>query len=237
MLGTDLRYTFRWLARQKASSALIALMLALGIGANVVVFSLVNAIFLRPFPFPQPDRLVYINEAAPKWNLEFVGINYPDFHQWHSSVQLFEAIGLYDSASFNLSDGNQAERISGAVVTADFAKVLGIEPLLGRMFTAEEDKPKGPPVTVIGEALWRERFGASPDALGRVLKLNGVAHTIIGVMPRAAEFPGEIRLWVPMAGDPLQEGESYGAEGLGRLKPGVSADDATRDLLRAQEPI
>src|SRR5262245_53312792 len=173
MFGTDLRYTFRWLARQKASSALIAVMLALGIGANVVVFSLVNGLFLKPFPFPQPDRLVYINEAAPKWNLEFVGINYPDFHQWHSSVQMFEAIGIYDSASFNLSDGNQAERISGALVTADFAKVLGIEPLLGRMFTAEEDKPKAARVTVIGEALWRERFGASPDVLGRVLKLNG----------------------------------------------------------------
>jgi MacB-like periplasmic core domain len=138
MFGTDLRYTCRWLARQKASSALIALMLALGIGANIVVFSLVNAIFLRPFPFPQPDRLVYINEAAPKWNLEFVGINYPDFHQWHSSMQMFEAIGLYDQASLNLSDGNQVERISGAEVTADFAKVLGIEPLLGRMFTAED---------------------------------------------------------------------------------------------------
>ena len=237
MLGTDLRYTFRWLARQKASSALIALMLALGIGANVVVFSLVNALFLRPFPFPQPDRLVYINEAAPKWNLDLVGINYPDFHQWHASAQMFEAIGLYSEASLNLSDGNQAERISGAEVTADFAKVLGIEPLLGRMFTAEEDKPKVPRVTVIGEGLWRERFGASPDVLGRVLKLNGVPHTIVGVMPRAAEFPGEVRLWVPVAGDPLQKGQSYGAEGLGRLKPGVSAEDATRDLLRTQEPI
>ena len=113
MLGTDLRYTFRWLARQKASSGLIALVLALGIGANVVVFSLVNALFLRPFPFPQPDRLVYINETAPKWNLDLVGINYPDFHQWHSSAQMFEAIGLYSEASLNLSDGNQAERISG----------------------------------------------------------------------------------------------------------------------------
>jgi putative ABC transport system permease protein len=237
MLGTDLRYTVRWLARQKASSALIALMLALGIGANVVVFSLVNALFLSPFPFPEPDRLVYINEKAPKWNLELTGINYPDFHQWHESAQMFEAIGLYEETSLNLSDGDSAERISGAAVTADFAKVLRLEPLLGRMFTVEEDKPKVPRVTVIGEGLWRERFGASPDVLGRVLKLNGVPHTIVGVMPRAAEFPGEVRLWVPVAGDPLQDFQSYGAEALGRLKPGVSADDATRDLLRVQETI
>jgi putative ABC transport system permease protein len=237
MLGTDLKYTLRWLARQKASSALVAVMLALGIGANIVVFSLVNALFLRPFPFPEPERLVYINETAPKWNLEIVGVNYPDFDQWAKSVQMFAAIGLYDQTALNLSDGNQAERISGAQVTAGFAKVLGIEPLLGRMFTAEEDRPKAPGVTVIGEALWRERFGGSADALGRVLKLNGVPHTIVGVMPRAAEFPGEVRLWVPMAGDPNQKGLSYGAEGLGRLKRGVTAEDATKDLLRAQEPI
>src|SRR5688572_7621915 len=127
MFGTDLKYTFRWLARQKSSTALVAGMLALGIGANVVVFSLVNGLFLRPFPFPSPDRLVYINEAAPKWNLEFVGINYPDFHQWKQNVQLFDAIGLYDTASFNLSEGANAERIDGARVTADFARVLGVQ--------------------------------------------------------------------------------------------------------------
>ena len=237
MFGTDLRYTFRWLARQKASTALVASMLALGIGANVVVFSLVNAFFLRPFPFPSPDRLVYINETAPKWNLDIVGVNYPDFHQWKHNVQLFEAIGLYDTASFNLSEGANAERIDGARVTADFARVLGIQPILGRMFSEEEDKPKAPRVTVIGEGLWRERFAGREDTLGKTLKLNGVPHTIVGVVPRTAEFPGRVRLWIPFAGDLNQEGQNYGAESLGRVKPGVTVDAATKDLLRTQEPI
>jgi predicted permease len=237
MLGSDLKYTLRWLLRQKASTAAVAGMLALGIGANVVVFSLVNGLVLRPFPFPQPDRLVYINETAPKWNLELVGINYPDFHLWKQNVQLFEAIALWETVSLNFSDGANAERIEGLRVTADFAKVLGVEPLLGRMFTAEEDRPKAPAVTVIGEGLWRDRFGASADVLGRTMKLDGVTHTIVGVMPAAAAFPADMRVWVPLAGDPNQEGQSYGAEGLGRMKPGVTADAATRDLQRTQEPI
>jgi putative ABC transport system permease protein len=237
MFGTDLKYTFRWLVRQKASTALVASMLALGIGANVVVFSLVNALFLRPFPFPSPERLVYINETAPKWNLEIVGVNFPDFHQWKPNVQMFEAIAIYNTISFNLAEGSNAERIDGANVTADFARVLGVQPIIGRMFSDEEDKPKAPPVAVIGEGLWRERFGGREDVLGKTMKLNGVAHTIVGVMPRAAEFPGRVRLWVPFAGDPNQQNTTYGAEGIGRLKPGVTADAATRDLLRTQEPI
>jgi predicted permease len=237
MLGSDITYTFRWLLRQKASTATIAAMLALGIGANVVVFSLVNALVLRPFPFPEPDRLVYINETAPKWNLEFVGINYPDFHQWKQNNQMFDAIALFETVSLNLSDGANAERIDGARVTADFARVLGVQPLLGRMFTPDEDRPKAPHVLVIGEGLWRDRFGASSSALGQTMKLDGVPYTIVGVVPRVAEFPGNVRLWVPFAGDPNQEGLAYGSEGLGRMKPGVTIDAATKDLLRTQEPI
>jgi predicted permease len=237
MFGTDLHYTLRWLWRQKASSALVAAMLALGIGANVVVFSLVNALVLRPFPFPDSDRLVYINETAPKWNLEITGINYPDFHQWTKSAQMFDALALWEEASFNLSSGSEVERISGASVTHDLARVLGLAPLAGRMFTADEDRPKAPRVVVIGEGLWRDRFGGRTDAVGQTLRLGGVPHTIVGVMPRAAEFPGGIRLWVPYAGELIEDSQSYGPSGLGRMKAGVTIDAAQKDLLRAQEPI
>jgi predicted permease len=237
MLGTDLKYTFRWLNRQRFSTALVVGMLALGIAANVVVFGLVNGLFLRPFPLPNPDRLVYINETAPRWNLEVVGVNFPDFHAWRQGVQLLEGVALYDDDSFNLTDGSSAERIEGAVVTHEFAAVLGVQPILGRMFTADEDRPKSEPVVVLGEALWRERFGASPDILSRTLKLNGVAHTVVGVMPSTARFPGNFRLWVPMRADPNQEFQSYGASGLGRLKAGVTVESAEKDLLRAHQPI
>ena len=237
MLGTDLRYTLRWLARQKLSTSLVVGMLSVGMAANVVVFSLVSALFLRPFPFPQPDRLVDINETAPRWNLDVVGINYPDFHQWRQATHAFEGLAMYDTASFNVADDRGADRIEGATVTHDFPAVLGIKPVLGRTFTAEEDRPKAPPVVVIGDALWRERFGGSRDVLGRTLRLNGVVHTIVGVVPREAEFPGGVRLWVPFAGDPNQTWQSYDANAVGRLKPGISVAEAEKDLLRAQQPI
>ena len=122
-------------------------------------------------------------------------------------------------------------------MTYEFAAVLGVRPVLGRFFTPEEDRPKGPPVVVLGHGLWQERFGGEPDVLGRTLRLDGVARTIVGVMPREAEFPVRARLFVPLGGDPNQEGESYSYEAIGRLKPGVTAAQAEADLLRAQQPI
>jgi len=237
MIGTDLRYTLRWLMRQKVSTTLVVGMLMLGIAANVVVFGLVNGLFLRPFPFPDPDRLVYINETAPKWNLDTTGINYPDFVQWQQNMKLFEAIALYSDASFNLADNAGAERIEGAVVTHDFARVLRVEPILGRMFTADEDRPKAEPVVVIAEGLWQRRFGGADDVLGRTLKIDGRAHTVVGVMPSTARFPGSVQLWVPIAGDPAQPFQSYFGDGIGRLKPGVTAEQGQNDLVRAHQPI
>jgi predicted permease len=237
MVGSDLHYALRSLGRQRGATGLVILMLALGIAANVAVFSLVNGLFLRPFPFPDPDRLVYINETAPRWNLDIVGINYPDFDRWRKDNKLFDAIALYQSSQFNVSDGTGAERLKGAEVTWDFPRVLGIEPVLGRFFTADEDKPKAAPVVVISSALWRERFGRDPQIVGKTIRLDGAPRTIVGVMPSEGGFPEDARLWVPMAGDPNQAGTSYSAEGLGRLKAGITAKDADSDLKRAHQPI
>jgi predicted permease len=140
--------------------------------------------------------------------------------------------------SFNFSDGNSVERIDGAAVTHDFASALGVTPIIGRMFTADEDKPQAPPVVLIGEGMWRQRYNGAGNVVGRTLKLNGMSHTIIGVLPRTAEFPGRIRLWVPLAGDPAQPWQSYGYNGvIARAKPGVSAEDAEKDLQRTQQAI
>lgn len=236
MISSDIRYAYRSLSRQKLGTGLVIGMLALGIAANVAVFSLINGLFLRPFPFPQPERLAYINEAAPRWNLEMTGVNYADFWAWHEGQQLFEAIGLYDERSLSVATDSGADRMSGASVTADFAQVLGIEPILGRMFTPDEDKPKGPTVVVIGDGLWQERFGGRADVLGKEMRLNGRVFTVIGVMPKAAEFPGGVRFWVPMQGDPNVR-DSYSFDGVARLKPGVTIEQANQDLLRAHQSI
>jgi predicted permease len=237
MAGSDIRYAWRALLRQRGASALVVVMLALGIAANVAVFSLVNGLFLRPFPFPQPDRLVYFDTAAPKWNLETVGIHYPDFDRWRQDQKLFEAITIYETANFTLADGSGAERVPGAVMTYDFPKVFGVEPILGRTFTAEEDKPNGPPVVILSAALWRQRFNGDRGVIGRPLRVSGTTRTIIGVMPAEASFPDDVRLWVPMAGDPNRQGRSYSGSGIGRLKPGVTPEQAEADLKRAHQPI
>jgi putative ABC transport system permease protein len=237
MTVSDVRYAVRSLFVQRGASALVLAMLALGIAANVAVFGLVNGLFLRPFPFPEPDRLVYINEKAPRWDLEYVGINFPDFHQWSQEQKLLEAIAHVDTAGFNVSGEKDAERIVGGRATRDLPAVLGLRPTLGRFFSAEEDRPGGPPVVVLGHGLWQERFGGSTDAVGKTLKLDGVARTVVGVMPPEADFPPDVRLWVPLAGDPAQEGQSYFGEGIGRLKPGVTVAQAEAELLRAQQPI
>jgi predicted permease len=237
MVSSDVRSALRSLTAQKGASLLVIVMLALGIAANVAVFSLVNGLFLKPFPFPNADRLVSINEQAPKWNLEYVGINYPDFHQWRQAQRAFEAIALYDEASFNVSDGRGAERVVGAQVTYDYATVLGVRPLVGRMFTPEEDRPNAARVVVLGERLWRERFGGDPQVVGRTIRLHSAPHTIVGVMPVATEVADGTRLWVPRRGDPNQTYQSYGGSAMGRLKPGVTIEAAEKDLQRAHEPI
>jgi putative ABC transport system permease protein len=237
MIGHDLRFALRSLLRQKLAGTLVVAMLALGLAANVAVFGLINGLFLRPLPFPDPDRLVYINERAPRWNLDVVGINYPDLDQWRREQRQFEAIAYYDTASFNASDGTSALRLEGAQVTHDFASVLGVAPMLGRFFGPEEDRPKGPQVVVLSYGLWQDRFGGDRDVLGKVLRLDGVARTVIGVMPRGVDFPGGVRLYVPLAAELRTDGQSYSGHGLGRLKPGVTAAQGEADLLRTQQPI
>ncbi|HEU4631338.1 MAG TPA: ABC transporter permease [Gemmatimonadaceae bacterium] len=233
----DLRFAARSFGRQKGATAVVLVTLTLAVAANVAVFTLVNALFLRPFPFPQPDRLVYLNEQAPRWNLEFTGINYPDFDAWRRGTHRFAAMALMDQGSVNLADGATAERVQAAWVTYDMPAVLGVRPVLGRTFTKEEDVPDGPEIVVIGYGLWQSHFGGAPDVVGRTLRVNSAPRTVIGVLPPAAEFPGGVQLWLPLGGDPHQPWQSYDHDGFARLKPGVTLEQARQDLLAAQAPI
>ena len=234
---SDLRFAIRSFARQPGTTALVVLTLALGVAANTAVFAIVDGVFLRPFPFPQPDRLVYLNERAPSWNLEFTNINYPDFHTWRQRARAFDGMALFGNASVNLADATGADRADGLVVTYDFPKVLGIRPVLGRTFTPEEDVPDGPRVVVIGYGLWQTRLGGDPDVIGKPLRINSVPHSIIGVLPPEAEFPGDVQFWLPLGGDPNQPYGSYSYDGIARMKPGVTVEQARADLMNAHAPI
>jgi putative ABC transport system permease protein len=234
---SDLRFAARSFSRQRGATLLVLLTLTLAVAANTGVFLLLDDLFFRPFPFRDPASLVYLNERAPKWNLEFTGVNFPDFDGWRKRTHSFDALGLIAAGNFNLAVDGAAERVQGASVTWDLPRVLGIRPILGRAFTAADDRPNGPNVVMIGSGFWRTRFGGARDVVGKTIRLDSAPFTVIGVLPDAAEFPGGVQLWTPLNGDTGQKFTSYAYEGIGRLKPGVTIERARADLLAAQEPI
>lgn len=235
--GADFRIAVRSWRQQPGATLLVLLTLTLAVGANVSVLSLVDALFFRPLPVPQQERVLYINERAPKWGLDFTGVNFPDFDKWRTNQRVFESMGLFDQVSVNLFDNGSAERITGAMVTHDLISALGFRPVLGRGFTAEEDRPKGPRVVMVGYGLWQSRFAGAPDVLGKTLRIDSEPYTIVGVLPREAEFPTGAQLWIPLAGDPAQPWQNYSYDGIARLKPGVTLEMARADLNHAHESI
>ena len=228
----DIRYAVRTLLKQPGYSAIIILMLGLGIAANTAIFSLFNGLFLRPLPFPAPDRIVSLDERAPRWELEYTGANYTDFHYWREQNTTFDGMALWGGAAFNLSMEGQAERVDAALVTHDVDDVLGIQPLLGRGISPEDDVPEAPRVVLLGYDLWTNRFGADPDLVGTTLHLDGEPFEIIGILPEEALFVGDADLWTAFRYDVESNPFSWSYSGVGRLKEGVTVEQALQDLER-----
>jgi putative ABC transport system permease protein len=232
----DIRYAFRMIAKQPGFAALAVLAFALGIGANVAIFSVVNAVLLRPLPYPQSDRLISIRERTPT----FPGgsVSYPNFLDWRASQKSFTDLALFRRESYNLSSvkgGTAPERIGGGRVTANFFTVLGVPAQLGRDFTEADDVPHGPKVALISDKMWRKRFGASREVLGQHLLVDGVSHEIIGVLSPVVRLPRLAELYVPLGDVRTEPGvllrdNHPGFGTLGRLKPGIALEQAHADL-------
>ncbi len=232
----DIRLSFRSLAQRPGFSFLVIAMLMLGIGGNAAIFSIYNGLFLRALPFAESGRLVDLDEAAPNWNLNFVGVSNPDFFAWRSGNQSFDSMAFFSSSAFNLSGTGQSQRVKTAKVTYDLLDVLRLKPVIGRNFLPEEDRPSGAKVALIGHALWERLFQGDRNVLGKILQLNGEPYTIVGVLPREALFPDEAELWTPLAVD-SKEGDGWYLSGIGRLKPGVTIAQAYADLLRVHKGL
>ena len=183
-LFQDLRYGVRILLKQPAVTLVAVVTLALGIGANTAIFSLVNSILLRPLPFRDPDRVVRLIQASPKLGLATWGVSQADFAAYREQNRSFESIALYNSSAINLTGAGEPERLPVTNVTADFFKVFGVNPLLGRTFVEGEDAQGKNTVCVISYAFWQRRFGGDPNIVGRMLNLNNTPTQIVGVMPR-----------------------------------------------------
>jgi putative ABC transport system permease protein len=235
---SDMKLALRNIRTKPAFSLLVMGMLALGVAGNAAIFSIFNGLFLRPFPFPEAERLIDLDETAPKWNLHYTGISNPDLFVWRENNSTFDGMAFFDNSSFNLSDNGTAQRVEAAAVTHDLLKVLGWKPLLGRNFLPEEDRPKGPHVVLLGYTLWQRMFRGDRSVLGHVLKLDNEPYTVIGVLPPEAVFPDRAEIWVPLGvdRDPAKSTGWY-LGGLGRLKHGVSTDRAAADLLRVHKAM
>jgi len=230
----DIRFGLRQLRRNPGFTAVAVLTLALGIGANTAIFSVVNAVVLRPLPYPQSDRLVWIAEVIPSLNAELAaGADYLD---WRDQNKSFERMTAYDPAvSFNLTGRGTPARVHAAQVSANFFQTLGVNPQLGRSFIPEEDQPNGPNTVVLMQAFWQQYFGSDPLVLGKTITLNGAPYVVVGVMPASFRFPGdaEIQMLVPLQLNEAQERLRHMMKLvriIGLLKPGVTIARAQSDL-------
>ena len=234
MLRNDLRFAFRMLMKSPCFTLAAVLTLALGIGLNTAIFSLVNPILFRPMPLPDPGRLVFLSQTIPSRGQSRIPIAYPDYLDWRAQNQVFEDVGVFQGASWTTTGRGDPERLQGARISATLLSLMGIWPSLGRSFREGEDLPGAEPVVLLSYGYWQRRFGGDTNVITQTLNLNAKSHAIVGVMPPGFRFPQEADIWVPLvieAPERLRGAHSQN-RGIARLKPGVTLEQARADLLR-----
>ena len=230
---SDLRFAFRQILRAPGYATTVILILALGIGANTAIFSLLHSVLLKPVSYPEPERLMVLRQRHQE--TRDVSIAWPTYLDWRKDNRSFSALGLSQRDTYTLTGRDDAEQIMGAAVSAEYFQAIALRPELGRYFTTDEDRVGAPRVVVIRHALWQRKFGGTPGALGQSLTLNGKSYTVIGVMPSDMVTPRNAEFWIPIT--PLSDnkiwqdrGNNPGLFALGRLKPGVTLQQARADL-------
>ncbi|HET8552329.1 MAG TPA: ABC transporter permease [Gammaproteobacteria bacterium] len=239
----DLHFGLRQLAAKPGFAVAAILTLALGIGANMAVFSLLNGYLLKPLPYPHGSQLVQIDVSEPKVNIQYGGVSALLYKTIDERVKALSGGAIYGATAFNLQFNGRATRVEGAVATASLFNVLQAKPLLGHTYDRQADQPGGGKVAVLSYALWQRLFGGAPDALGKQFRLNGTIYRVIGVMPRGFAFPDEsVDLWMPVTitPDALRSGNiaTLNYEFVGRTRPGATTSTvsmqlgAVRDFVR-----
>ena len=221
----DLRFALRILFKRPWLTAMMVLVLAAGIGVNTTVFTLFNAVLIRGLPFPEGERVLFAESVNLARDGQGMAVSYPDFSDWRDGSREFEGLAAYSNTSFNLSDDAAAPaRFSGTRITANAFRLLRVEPILGRNFLGEEDRPGGPEVVLISHGLWQDRYGADDDIVGQTIRLDERPRLVVGVMPPDFQFPTNAELWTPLAVD--EEAQTRDSRWLGVF--GRLDDQATR---------
>ncbi|HUS12340.1 MAG TPA: ABC transporter permease [Pyrinomonadaceae bacterium] len=233
-LFQDLRYGLRGLFRQPAFSIVAVCSLALGIGANTAIFSVVNGVLLNPLPYPQPEQLVTLHQSKP--NFETGAMPYPNFRDVQKQNQTFSSMAISRAFAFSLIGAGEPERVNARLVSADYFSVLGVRPTLGRTFMPAEDESGSEPVALISEDLWQRKFSSAANVLGKGITLDDKSYTVIGVIPASFTLVRNVDAYVTLGqwnGPALKSrSAALGLHGIGRLKPGVTIEQARSDLNR-----
>jgi predicted permease len=232
----DLKHSVRMLVKKPGFTLIAVMTLALGIGANTAIFSVVNAVLLRPLPYPNADRLVAVSENS-LWDPD-ISVAYPDYLDWRAQQSVFEEMSARMPTGGIISGANEPERVIGRLVTPSFFSTIGVQPMLGRAFTEAENTPGASPVMVISHGLWQRQFGGASDAIGKAIAYNGEPWTVIGVMPPWFDFYGRTNinndLFTPLGRlsnqEFMQDRNSHTVRVTGRLKPGVSIEQARSEI-------
>jgi putative ABC transport system permease protein len=239
----DTRYGARMLRKSPGLTSVAVLSLALGIGAISTIFSFVNGIMLRPLPYHEPERLVMLDETALKRGVLSMSVSFPNYLDWREQNQSFVDIACYDTGGFAIAGGGsgggaEPEQLQGAFVNQGLFEILGVAPILGRTFTAEEDQPDHDLVVILSYGLWQRRFGGDPNIMGQTLMLNNRPRVVIGVMPKGFQFPEVAEAWGPLALTPkIYTRTDHGIEAIARLKPGVTLEQAQAEMINIASNI
>ena len=235
----DIRYAIRTLAKSPGFTAIVILTLALGIGANTAIFSVVNAVLLAPLPYSQPSQLVMVwISNVPKGD-KIAPVSGGDFSEWKSGNNVFSGMAASSDEIFTLTGAGEPQNVVGYQFSADYFRILGTRPELGRTFLDEEDRPGGPDVVVLSDALWRRAFSADPHMVGKSITLTGKPFTVVGVMPLNFKYPSTVELWTPLALPTsfLTNYDDTPLRILARLKPGVTLKQAQAEMNSIEQRI
>lgn len=248
-LFKDLRYAIRNLLKQPGFAAIAIITLALGIGANTAMFSVINAVLLRPLPYHEPDRLVTLWEESPERGMYQMPVSFANYRDWVDQNQVFQQISAYTFTNLNLTGAGEPARLLTVRSSANLLQLVGAAPMLGRAFLPEEDKEGASKVVILGHALWQSRFGSDPTIVGKPLTLNNQSYTVVGVMSANFQFPvgfgylgkvlnDPVDLYVPIAASSreLTRG-NYSFFAIGRLKPGVTIDQARAEMTTIESRL
>lgn len=235
----DIRYGTRLLLKNFGFSLVVVLTLALGIGANAALFSVVNGVLLKPLPFPDPEQLITVHQSKP--NFDAGAIPYPNFLDLQRENQTLSAIAISRAYSYSLVGLGEAERVTARLISADYFTVLGVKPQVGRTFVSADDNSAAEPVVLISSRLWADKFASSSDVLEKSLTLDDKSYKVVGVVPGNLPYTRGVDVYVPIAqwNSPALKIRSaaLGIHGIGRLKPGVTVAQAQSDLDRIMQAL